>query len=58
MALAHTTIDTWEETAADLRTAVKNGTNLAEATLRTKCADRRARRKAKCRGQIDYPIVP
>ena len=55
------TIDTLEETAADRtdwRTAVKNGTNLAEATLKTKWAERRARRKAKGRGQTDYAIVP
>ena len=39
MALANINIDTCEETAADRkdwRTAVKNGTNLAEATLKTK----------------------
>ena len=60
MALAHITIDTWEETAADRtdwRTAVKIGTNLAEATLKTKWAERRARRKAKGKGQTDYAIV-
>lgn len=61
MALAHISFDTWEETAADRtdwRTAVKNGTNLAEATLKIKWAERRARRKAKGRGQTDYAIVP
>jgi hypothetical protein len=61
MALAHINIDTWEETAVDRiawRKAVKNSTNLAEATIRIKCAEKIAMRKAKCKWQVDYAIVP
>ena len=61
IALANISKDTWEETAEDRtgwRTVVKSGTLLAEATLMARSTERRARRKAKGRGQIDYPIVP